>query len=181
MSRMKHWVLLSMLLILILAVGQTHAQTGKIMGRVFVKGTGEALMGTNIIVVTTNMGAASDTEGYYVILNIPPGVYTIRGRMMGYATINLENVKVSINQTTILDIPMELEAVEGQTVTVTAERPAVQLDISSSQKIVTDAVIQDRPVDNLEEILAAEAGITLTASEDGSGLVIWGYTLPKLP
>jgi outer membrane receptor protein involved in Fe transport len=97
--------------------------------------------------------------------------------MMGYATYIQENVRVSINQTTTLDFPMQEEAITGETVTVVAERPVVQLDVSSSKMIVSNESIQDRPVENLEEILAAEAGIRLTASEDGSGLIIRGGEL----
>ena len=47
--------------------------TGKIAGTVKDATTGEALPGSNVIIVGTTMGAATDTNGEYFILNIPPG------------------------------------------------------------------------------------------------------------
>ncbi len=153
------------------------ASTGKITGRVFNKATDEPLMGANVMVMNTNWGAAADKNGYYFILNLPPGVYRIRATYMGYKTMILENVRVNVNLTTTLHIPMEEAVVEGQTVVVEATRPVVQLDVTSSQKIVTEEAIQDRPLDNLEEILAAEMGVSLAASEDGTGLIVRGGEL----
>ncbi len=155
------------------------ANTGKISGRVFKKETNEPLIGVNMIIEGTFLGAATDEDGYFVILNVPPGIYTVRARMMGYAILIQENVRVMVNQTTKLDFAMEEEAVQGQTITVVAQRPPVQLDVSSSQTIITAESIQDRPLDNLEEILATEVGIDLDASEDGSGLVIRGGGLEE--
>ncbi|MCW9064832.1 MAG: carboxypeptidase-like regulatory domain-containing protein, partial [Ignavibacteriaceae bacterium] len=43
--------------------------TGKITGTVTYKTTGEPLPFVNIIIVGTNLGAATDIDGNYVILN----------------------------------------------------------------------------------------------------------------
>jgi hypothetical protein len=153
------------------------ASTGKISGRVFDKDSGGPLIGANVFLPGTNLGAATDTEGHYVIINVPPGVYQVRTTLMGYAAIIQTEVAVSINQTTTLNFGMQEETIEGQTVTIVASRPPVQLDVSSSQIIVTADAIQNRPVDNLEEILATEAGIHLTAGTDGTGLLIRGGSL----
>jgi len=153
------------------------ASTGKISGRVFDKNSGGPLIGANVFLPGTNLGAAADAEGRYVIINVPPGVYQVRTTLMGYAAIIQTQVVVSINQTTTLNFGMQEETIEGQTVTIVASRPPVQLDVSSSQIIVTADAIQNRPVDNLEEILAAEAGIHLTAGTDGTGLLIRGGSL----
>jgi hypothetical protein len=152
-------------------------QTGKIAGRIVEKGTGEALPSANILLVGTMIGAASDLEGYFTILNIPPGVYSVRATTIGYATQVTQSVKVSINQTTTLNFEMQQEAVAGEEIVVSATRPAVQLDVSSSQRIVTASSIESRPVDNLEEILATEVGISLTASQAGTGLIVRGGQL----
>jgi outer membrane receptor protein involved in Fe transport len=84
---------------------------------------------------------------------------------------------VSVNQTSTLDFAMEQEVIKGQAVTVMAAKPPVQLDVSSSQIIITSESIENRPVDNLEEVLAAEAGIHLRASTDGTGLLVRGGDL----
>ncbi|HSH65074.1 MAG TPA: carboxypeptidase-like regulatory domain-containing protein, partial [Bacteroidia bacterium] len=46
--------------------------TGKIQGKVTDKNTGEPLPGVNVIVVGTNIGSATDVNGEYFILQVPP-------------------------------------------------------------------------------------------------------------
>jgi outer membrane receptor protein involved in Fe transport len=150
------------------------AQTGKISGQVKDRSTNEPLPGVNVIIEGTNLGAATDEDGFFFIINIPPGVYTLKTQMIGYATYIMENAKVSINRTTTANFMLESETIEGQTVVVEATRPVVQLDVSSSQRIVTDETIQDRPLENFEQILATEAGINLSSSQEGNGLIIRG-------
>ena len=58
--------------------------TGKIAGKITDADTQEALPGANVTIVGTNMGAATNVDGEYFILNIPPGNYSVRITMMGY-------------------------------------------------------------------------------------------------
>ena len=155
------------------------AKTGKIAGRVIDQQTNEPLAGANVVIEGTLMGAAADQDGFFVILNIPPGTYTVEVSVIGYASLLHENVGVSINQTTNLETSLTPEAITSETVVVYAERPVVQLDVSSSQKIISVENILDRPVDNLEEILNLEAGITLTAGAEGQGLLVRGGQLSE--
>ena len=48
-------------------------ETGKISGIIKDKTTGGPLMGASVIVVGTTLGAATDIEGQYTILYVPPG------------------------------------------------------------------------------------------------------------
>src|SRR5690606_27325974 len=57
--------------------------SGKLVGRVTDQ-NGEPLIGANVILDGTNMGAASDIEGYYSIINVRAGTYKIRFRFLGY-------------------------------------------------------------------------------------------------
>ena len=153
------------------------AATGKIAGQVTAGDTNEPLAGANIVLQGTGMGAAADVDGYFVVLNVPPGTYTVEVSMIGYASYIGENVQVSINQTTTMDVKLTSETITTETVVVTAERPVVQLDVSASQNIITVDNIQDRPVDNLSEVLSLEANITFTAGASGQGLLVRGGEL----
>ncbi len=172
-NNMCSLLILGILLILVFSMN-LYAQSGKITGKVYDKETEEPLIGANIIVQGTERGAAADSEGRFTIVNVLPGEYTVIARMMGYAEYVIQNVTVGINRTTELDFPMQQEAVAGQTVTVVAEKPPVQLDVSSSQKVISAESIESRPMSNLEEVLSTEAGIDLSASSEGSGLIIRG-------
>ena len=61
--------------------------TGKIAGRVIDNQTGEGLPGANVFVRGTNFGAATDVEGYYTILNVPPGKFVVEVSMVGYKKV----------------------------------------------------------------------------------------------
>jgi hypothetical protein len=47
--------------------------TGKISGQVMDARTGEPLPGVNIVITQTAIGAATNLDGFYYIINIPPG------------------------------------------------------------------------------------------------------------
>ena len=80
--------------------------TGKIAGKIFDKTTGEPLIGANILIVGTSMGAASDIDGNYFIINIPPGNYEIRASSIGYSSTTVQNVRVSVDQTTNINFQL---------------------------------------------------------------------------
>ena len=96
--------------------------TGKLTGVVVDLDTKESLPGTNVILEGTSMGAATGLDGNYTIMNIPPGIYTLRFTMMGYKNSLVSNVRVSIDLTTTINANMSQTVLEAdETVTVVAE------------------------------------------------------------
>ena len=45
---------------------------------------GEGIADANIIIEGTHSGAATDADGYYVILTVAPGIYDVRATVTGY-------------------------------------------------------------------------------------------------
>lgn len=119
--------------------------TGKIAGVVKDKQTSEPLIGANVMIKGTNLGAATDEKGNYYILQIPPGRYQVMAAFIGYHSITVENVEVRVDLTTRLNFEMESQAIEFPTLTVVAEEPLVQLDITSTRKTTTMQEIQETP------------------------------------
>ena len=82
---MKSICYYSIVITLVLCTAATRAgNTGKIAGLVKDAQTGEALVGANVTLTGTSMGAATNIDGYYVILNVPPGKYTMASSAVGY-------------------------------------------------------------------------------------------------
>ena len=76
------------------------AQTkGKIAGKVIDEENGLPLPGTNVLVIGTTLGAATDQNGDFYILNLAPGSYSIKAQMMGYESMVVEDIRVSVNRT----------------------------------------------------------------------------------
>ncbi len=134
--------------------------TGKITGIVTDGENGDPMPGVNVVVQDTYMGAATDLEGRYLILNIPPGLYTLKFQMIGYGIQIVEQVRVRNDLTTTIDVSMQTQVLDaGETVTVVAERPLVQRDMTSSLATVGGDEIDKLPVQNVSDVLELEAGV----------------------
>ncbi|UCE19238.1 MAG: TonB-dependent receptor [Gemmatimonadota bacterium] len=135
--------------------------TGKIVGSVTDAKTGEPLPGVNIIVEGTTLGAATNTKGDYMILNVTPGVYSLRASMIGYTPMVVQQARVTLDLTTTVNFPLTSTVIElEEVVTVTAERPLIQKDVTSSVNIVNQDLIETMPVEDYTEVLALNPGIT---------------------
>ena len=135
--------------------------TGKISGSIQDVSTGEPLIGANIIINGTSLGAAADHKGRFVILNIPPGVYTVKGTMIGYGPILYSEVRVSADFTTKLNFQLEQTGLELREVTVIAKSALVKKDLTSSLSIVGAEQLKEMPVEEFKDILALQAGIVV--------------------
>lgn len=145
--------------------------TGKIGGIIKDKNSGEGMIGANIILLGTSMGAATDAQGRYMIINVPPGVYTMRVMMMGYKTVNVEKVRVRIDRLTTENVEIERTVIEGEAVTVVAEREAVEFDRTNTASYVAKEEIEAMPVQEFGEVIQLQAGIVKDA---GGGLHVRG-------
>jgi hypothetical protein len=162
---------LALLIVLAISVSMLYAGTGgKVAGRVSDETTGQPLVGANIVLKGTSMGASADLDGNYAILNVPPGVYTVVVSMIGYRQVQIEDVRVSTDLTTTANATLQEAAVEVGPITVTAERPLVTRDMTSSISTTTAEQIQNLPVINVQQVLRLSAGVI----EDGGRLSIRG-------
>lgn len=139
--------------------------TGKLKGTITDE-EGNSLAGANIILENTILGTAADELGQYTLLNIPPGIYTVRVTMMGYKSIRYENVSIHSDLTTTVNASMAVEVLKSQDeVTVIASRPMIQKDATASAAIIGADVIESSPIESFQEIVKTKAGIT----EDAGG------------
>ena len=145
--------------------------TGKVTGLVTKKDSGAPLIGCNIMVMDSDLGTASNQDGEYYILNIPPGIYSVKFSMIGYETLILENVKISVDKTTKLKAALGTEIIEGSEVIVTAERKLIQFDVTQSEARITAEEIDLMPVTEVRDVLRLQGGITQDA---GGGLHMRG-------
>ncbi|MCG8372371.1 MAG: TonB-dependent receptor [Balneolales bacterium] len=137
----------------------TAGTTGKIVGTITDAETGEPLPGVNVAIIGTQQGAITDLEGYYVILNVTPGEYELRASFLGFGTQIIQQVRVRINQTTTIDFSLSETVIEGQEITVVAERPIIQRDLTSSKATISSRDIELLPVENFNEVVNLQAGV----------------------
>jgi hypothetical protein len=149
-----------LLILVLLSVSFAFAATtGKITGTV-TDNNGEPLIGVNIIVAGTGLGAVTNLDGYYVILNVPPGYQTVTASMIGYSTYSIQDVRVEIDRTQTINIVMSEQVLEGESVVITAERKVIKMDVAASQRSVTSEGIKELPVTSVSEVLSIQAGVS---------------------
>ena len=142
--------------------------TGKVSGRVTNKSTGEPLIGANVMLVGTTNGAATDLDGRYHILNVGPGYYDLRVNMIGYAEKYVENIRVEIDLTSVIDITMTIEALSSETIVVQANQKLVRVDVAASQKSISSDQISEMPVSSVSEVVGLSAGVSGLSVRGGS-------------
>jgi len=85
------------------------------------KANGEPLIGANIFIERTSIGAATDKNGYYEIKRIKEGEYIFKAAYIGYKTFSeLVNVFGDDNELS-LDFNLNYTTIEGNEVIVTAQ------------------------------------------------------------
>lgn len=133
--------------------------TGKIQGVVKNEETNEPIAFADIIILNTEMGSATDDNGKFVILNVPPGNYTLEVSYIGYQAKRIENVLVEIDRTTRLTVTLKQTALEIAPVTVYGETPAIKKDYVAATHIVRKAEIATLPIDYTPTIITFQAAV----------------------
>src|SRR5580765_5270956 len=95
--------------------------------------------GTNV-----SREATSNDDGYYKIVNLPPGEYVVTVKATNYKTAVVPAVRLTIGQTVNQDIPLEIGDLTA-TVQVTS---AVQSLVETTNTTISSVVDQQR-IDNL--------------------------------
>ncbi len=157
---MSHWRILCLWLVISLFGTAEAGTTGKLAGKVTDSSTGQPLPGAYVIVQELMAGAIADEKGEYVILNLPPGIYTVRSEMIGFTPVSMSRVPLSADLTTTIDFALEPTVLEvGQAIEVVAVKAPVQLDLTSSSAVVGSREIRDLPVEQVQDVLSLQAGV----------------------
>ncbi|MBI3003887.1 MAG: TonB-dependent receptor [Ignavibacteriales bacterium] len=161
----KHFASTVFFLALLISYPLLHADTrGKLSGTLRDQ-RNDPLIGANVLLVGTTLGASTDVEGNYVIINIPPGTYDVRISSVGYQTKIIQQVRIASGQTTTLSETLQEQVLEGEEIVVLAERPIVDVKQTNTVAILGKEDIAVLPVQELNDIVNLQAGVV--SSGDG--------------
>ncbi|NCS81712.1 MAG: TonB-dependent receptor [Ignavibacteria bacterium] len=132
---------------------------GKITGRIIDEARNESLPGVSILIKGTTLGAATDFDGVYTILNIKPGTYTLEVSYVGYATQVIQQVEVQFDKTTTIDVKLTEAVLTGEEVIVIAEKPIVQVDRTTTTAFVSSEKLNTLPVVSVGDAINLQAGV----------------------
>jgi outer membrane receptor for ferrienterochelin and colicin len=162
-----HLVLISLLSIFFLQNVVLAGTSGKIAGKIIDADTEEPLLGANVIILETSMGAAADIDGDYFIINIPPGTYQLKISMLGYASATFTNVVVNTDRTTNLDINLVPESISTEEVVVVADKPLVRADLTASIVEVDAKQFEVKTQLNVQTLLKQQRGVIMSHNQLG--------------
>src|SRR5437763_14064173 len=109
-------------LVMLIAAAIAEAQTGQGSLRGYIKDEqGGALPGVTVTATSPALiqptTATTDAEGYYRLINLPPGTYVIKAELPGFAPYRREDVRLRAGATFQADVTMKIgplhEAVKG--------------------------------------------------------------------
>ena len=138
---------------------------GRIRGKVIDRETGEPLPGANVNVVDTQLGAASDEDGNYLILGVPLGVKSVRATFIGYQSVTISNIRVATDYSSVVNFDLPSEAIEVAPVVIVAERPLLNLTATNAVRIVTQEDMVNLPSRGLQAVFAQQAGYIIQDGE----------------
>ena len=127
--------------------------TGKVSGKITDSISNEPLIGVNVMLVGTTLGSATDQDGFYHILNVPPNRYELKASMIGYGEKIITDVRVEIDLTAFIDVSLSEKVIESEMVVVEANQQLVKVDVASSQKSISSEEIAEMPVSSVSEVV----------------------------
>ena len=110
----------------------SQSMTASINGFVREDASGEPISYANVFLSNSSIGAATNSDGYFVLSGIPLGLYEVNATMIGYAVFK-EKVDLLNGESVRLEIRLMEEAIKGTEVLVTAERQKFERSMESSQ------------------------------------------------
>jgi len=141
----------------------SQAAVGTILGGVF-DSSGGAIAGAQVTIIDVARGTTraltTDSAGQYTAPSLLSGTYTVRAQAQGFQTVERTNVLLEVAQDVRIDLRLSPGA-QAQTVTVTAEVPAIDTTNSTLGGTVTNQAVGSLPLvtRNFLDLLQLRPGV----------------------
>ena len=154
------------ILVLFLYSSSLFAQSGvgKLSGKIIDANTREPLIGANVVIVNSELGAATNIDGEYFILNITPGTYNVKISYVGYAPRTVQGVRIVAGITYELNVELSTDFTLPEI--VVEDKKFFEEKATNTVKVVDANQISKLPVEGIANIVSIQAGVVVA---DGSG------------
>ena len=150
--------------LVLLAMTPVFAQTtGRVEGRVL-DSTGAVLPGATVSVSGPNLQGVrtttTDGDGRFRFVALPPGTYTLKGELAGFASVERSSVRVQLDSTVTLDMSMSPRA-QTETVTVVGDAPVIDVTSTTTGAKFDNQLFDRLPVArNFQSLALAAPSVT---------------------
>lgn len=145
---------------------------GKLSGKVTDADTKEPLIGANVVILNTGLGAATDLEGNYFILNITPGTYSVKVSYVGYAPKTINNVRIVAGITYELNVKLSTDFTLPEI--VVEDKKFFEPKSTNTVKVIDSDQISRLPVRGVSNIASLQSGVVVqegSGGEDGNATI----------
>jgi hypothetical protein len=120
--------------------------------------------------LATERTAITDSNGFYRIVSLPAGTYTLTITQTGFST-STTDIELSLNRTARVDLQLQVGAVGGNVVNVSNEAPLLTTDTPATGMTITPRQINDLPVNgrNYLDLLQLVPGVAVNRQADPEG------------
>jgi hypothetical protein len=150
--------------------------TGSIAGIVYDAATRTPLAGASVVVLNTELGAAGDADGRFLVTDIPAGTYSVEASMIGYESQVKTIVVVDPARTTELVFRLGQSRIQLAEVTVKAEYFPKVKDAPVSERNFSAAEVEVAPggLGDIQRVVQAMPSVVSSGDQDNEVIVRGG-------
>lgn len=155
---------LSVLLFVPLPAVPQSKSSGEITGHVREQGTHAPLAGVNVLLVGTNLGAATDADGGFRITSIGPGTYSLRASLIGFTTVVRTDVVVTSGQESQIIVELSETVLDMEEVTVNASYFARPVELATSAHVLSFEEVRRSPgaAEDVSRVMQSLPGVVFS-------------------
>ncbi len=155
---MYYFRMFLMAVLLLSAAGLLKA--GTVSGFIHDKQNGERLIGANAWLDGLSLGASSNTAGYFIITDIPAGLYWLQVEYIGYHPLRRE-IRLSPDEDLVIKIALIPDVLETEAIVVTAD--SVRTSERLYQQPISQVQLSPQEIRRMPQIAEADLLRTLQA------------------
>ena len=137
LSKTKQIVVILTIFAILIPILILSGTTGKIKGVITDKDTGQPVPGASVMLVGTNMGAMTDSDGKFIITMVKPGTYILRITSIGYNTVEIDSLEVVVDVTAIQNLELTKVTTDlEKVIRVTAQKKGIDKYVHSPKVFI---------------------------------------------
>ncbi len=155
--------------------GFSQAQTGTLTGRV-TDASGALIPGVSITISSPSLPAGdrlefTNEQGAFRAAQLVSGLYRLQVELPGFQTVVYDELDVGVGRTLTINVTLQVATV-AETITVTGETPAIDLEQANVAVNVDQAILKDIPrANSLNGLFQALPGMYSTFYDVGGSTV----------
>ncbi len=148
------------IMIFLIEAALLNAQTFEISG-VVSDTAGNPLTGANVVIMGSNLGAASNFKGLFNIKGLKQGEYSLKISSIGYSTLYIPNIAIKNKSISIKVILHEI-AIQSEQVVITASKYKQRIsDLPVSAEIIKSDFISRKDITDLADAMRYAPGVNM--------------------